>query len=77
MGDIAKTILKTALTGLGALALAVLVILFASMSRQGLLLLALFILIVVLGAYVVWLVKRVDYLEEQLDKLLEAQQKED
>ena len=77
MGDIAKTILKTALTGLGALALAVLVILFGSMSRQGLLLLALFILIVVLGAYVVWLVKRVDYLEEQLDKLLEAQQKED
>ena len=70
MGDIMSTILKTALTGLGIVALVWLTVFFGTMSRQALLMLILFILVALLGAYVVYLVKRVDHLEEQVDKLL-------
>jgi len=70
MSDIMSTILKTALTGLGIVVLVWLTVFFGTMSRQALLMLILFILVVLLGAYVVYLVKRMDHLEEQLDKLL-------
>lgn len=70
MSDIMSTILKTALTGLGIVVLVWLTVFFGTMSRQVLLMLILFILVVLLGAYVVYLVKRMDHLEEQLDKLL-------
>ena len=70
MSDIMSTILKTALTGLGIVVLVWLTVFFGTMSLQVLLMLILFILVVLLGAYVVYLVKRMDHLEEQLDKLL-------
>ena len=52
MGDLTKTILKTALMGLCVLALVALTVVFAGMSRQALIFLILFILLAVLGVFV-------------------------
>ena len=70
-------ILKPALTGLGVLALVVLTIVFAGMSRQALLFMILFVLVVVLGVFVGYLMRRVEELENTVDKLLEQSGKEE
>lgn len=70
-------ILKTALTGLGVLALVVLTIVFAGMSRQALLFMILFVLVVVLGVFVGYLMRRVEELENTVGKLLEQSGKEE
>ena len=77
MGDIGKTILKTALTGLGVLVLVALTIVFAGMSRQALLFLIVFILMAVLGIYVRYLMQRVEELEKVVDKLLREKETAD
>ena len=77
MGDIAKTILKTALTGLGVLTLVALTIVFAGMSRQALLFLILFVLVALLGIYVGYLMRRVEALENTVDKLLKEKKTAD
>ena len=70
MDDIKSSIIKTALTGSGVLALAVLTIVFGGMSRQALLFVILFVLVAVLAVFVGCLMWRVNALEELADKLL-------
>ena len=76
MGKIKGTILETILTGLTALALVFLAVIFAGMTRQSLVFLLLFLLVAVLAGlvgYLLWkavfLVRKVFCLEEELDEL--------
>ena len=69
MGKIKGTILETILTGLTALALVFLAVIFAGMTRQSLVFLLLFLLVAVLAGLAVFLVRKVFCLEEELDEL--------
>ena len=69
MGKIKGTILETILTGLTALALVFLTVIFAGMTRQSLVFLLLFLLVAVLAGLAVFLVRKVFCLEEELDEL--------
>ena len=69
MGKIKGTILETILTGLTALALVFIAVIFAGMTRQSLVFLLLFLLVAVLAGLAVFLVRKVFCLEEELDEL--------
>ena len=69
MSKIKGTVFETILTGLTALALVFLTFIFASMTRQSLVFLLLFLLVAVLAGLAVFLVRKVFCLEEELDEL--------
>ena len=69
MGKIKGTVFETILTGLTALALVFLTFIFASMTRQSLVFLLLFLLVAVLAGLVVYLLWKTHCLEEELDEL--------
>ena len=69
MGKIKGTVFEMILTGLTALALVFLTVIFAGMTRQSLVFLLLFLLVAVLAGLAVFLVRKVFCLEEELDEL--------
>ena len=69
MGKIKGTVFETILTGLTALALVFLTFIFASMTRQSLVFLLLFLLVAVLAGLVAYLLWKTHCLEEELDEL--------